>query len=55
MYRLTFKTNDVMDQIDENDSDAIALVEQYIRYGEYVVLEFDIKAKTVRVVPITEL
>lgn len=53
--KLTFKTSDVIDSIKEEVSD-IEMVEQiyerlkkYIKYGEYVTLEYDTEKDTMEV------
>lgn len=57
-YRLTFKTPGVLDHAHKeaiNNEDELAfkaLTSRYIKYGEYVTLEFDTEFDTVRVVEI---
>jgi len=57
-YRMTLKTpdccNHMLDSADEGTArdNLYDLVQDYVRYGEYVTLEFDTQARTVTVVPV---
>ena len=53
IYRLTFKTPDVYDQLDSHELDRDAVIEainEWVKYGEYVTIEFDTKKGTAIVV-----
>jgi hypothetical protein len=57
-YRVTFKTNDVLDQVEEEAKaneeldDLKEITRKYIKYGEYITIEFDTVSETVCVVPV---
>ena len=52
-FSLTFKTPDVVDQLDDLDdkkrNDAKNFLEKWIEYGEYVTIDFDTKLTTAKV------
>ena len=52
-FTLSFKTPDVLDQLDLSDEiseedieEGKALAEKFITYGEYIRIEFDTQTKT---------
>lgn len=54
-FRLTFKTPDVVDQLCEymdvsELSDAVEFTRKFIKYGEYITIEFDTEKGTAVVV-----
>lgn len=59
-FRLTFKTPDVLEQIEEieayrknEDGGSIhAVAQKFIHYGEYITIEFDTETETAEVVPL---
>ena len=51
--RLSFKTPDASDQLDEDVSDADRdVIKKFVEYGEYIQLEIDTDAKTCVVIPV---
>lgn len=62
IFTLTFKTNDVVDgspadlsneaYSEEQREEASALVEKFVRYKEYINIEFNTETKTATVVPL---
>ncbi len=59
-FTLTFKTPDVMDVLGERFSDegereeALTFASKFVRWSEYVDIEFDTNAQTARVLPSKE-
>ena len=60
IFTLTFKTNDVLDQLcyseDKLNDDpelykAMEFAKKYVKYGEYIHIEFDSEKETVKVLP----
>lgn len=52
-FRLTFKTPDVVDQLDCDESkieDCVKVVDMWTEYGEYITVEFDTEELTAKVV-----
>lgn len=55
IFSLQFKTPDVIDQLAMNKTDlqeAKKIVEKYVEYGEYIVVEFNTDTGTCEVKPI---
>jgi len=53
IFSLQFKTPDVTDQLAMNDKDlqkAKKLIEQFVRYNEYIIVRFDTDTNTCEVV-----
>lgn len=53
IFSLQFKTPDVTDQLAMNDKDlqkAKKLIEQFVRYNEYIIIRFDTDTNTCEVV-----
>lgn len=49
-FTLSFKTPDVTDQLDENQrEEAEAVLEKFMKFGEYVTAEFDTETQTAKV------
>ena len=45
--QLTFKTNDVEDQLDPDElEEAKPLLDKFIKFGEYLQVEFDTETET---------
>jgi uncharacterized protein YerC len=56
--RVTFKTPGVLDDVVSNQSEeaideALEFVKKYVKYEEYVTIEFDTEAKTATVLPVS--
>lgn len=53
---LVFKTPDVLDQIydlsDDERNEARYLIENFVKYGEYIHVEFDTASQTAVVLPL---
>ena len=50
--RLSFKTPDVLDQLDEDEREAAeAVISKYVEYEEYIQVEFDTEKQTATVLP----
>lgn len=52
--QLLFKTPDVTDQIDDEDctEEVLAVLAKFIRYGEYITVEFDTETNSCVAVPL---
>lgn len=54
-FRLTFKTPDVLDQLEsqfdskEDVQDAVLFANNFVEYGEYISIEFDTDTKKAKV------
>lgn len=54
-FRVTFKTNDALDYVsileggEELSIEAREFAEKYVKYGEYITVEFDNEKETVKV------
>jgi hypothetical protein len=57
-FRLSFKTPDALDYLDEHDDDPEGVeakkefAKRFIKFGELVTVEFDTKAETAVAIPI---
>jgi len=49
--KLTFKSPDVMEQVDEEVQDS-PVFEKFIKYSEYIYVEFDTENNTAVVLPV---
>ena len=48
--RLSFKTPDVLDQLpDDLSEDDVEWIKSFVKWGEYITVEFDLVNRTVRV------
>ena len=46
MIELTFKTADVLDQLEDLTEEELSFVEEFVRHGEYITVRFDPSSKT---------
>jgi hypothetical protein len=54
-FELTFKTPDVIDQAthdltdDRDEAEVVAFAKKFVKYGEYIIVDFDTDAGTATV------